>query len=128
MGAMEMKKNNRIVAYIFYSVHDYKRIEEHKQSIIKYAKEQLNICKEKIDFYIDIAPRNKRVQINKLMDKIKQKEYDILLLYHCSHLHKVRGRNYFEQSLEMNKLIDIRDKILDNGVKIYSVKENKSIS
>ncbi len=123
-----MKKNNRIVAYIFYSVHDYKRIEEHKQSIIKYAKEQLNICKEKIDFYIDIAPRNKRVQINKLMDKIKQKEYDILLLYHCSHLHKVRGRNYFEQSLEMNKLIDIRDKILDNGVKIYSVKENKSIS
>lgn len=123
-----MKKNNRIAAYIFYSVQDYKRIEEHKQSIIKYAEEQLNICNEKIDFYIDIAPRNKRVQINKLMEKIMQKEYDVLLLYHCSHLHKVRGRNYFEQSLEMNKLIDIRDKILDNGVKIYSVKENKSIS
>lgn len=121
-------QKNRVAAYIFYSIYDPKRVEEHKQSIIKYAEEKLNICKKKIDFYIDIAPRNKRVQINKLMDKIKQKEYDILLLYHCSHLHKIRGRNYFEQSLEMNKLINIRDRILDNGVKIYSVKENKSIS
>lgn len=124
---MKMQKN-RIAAYIFYSINDTKRVEEHKQSIIKFAEEQLNISKTKIDFYIDISPRNKRVQINKLMEKIEQKEYDILLLYHCSHLHKVRGRNYFEQSLEMNKLVDIRDKILDNGVKIYSVKENKSIS
>ena len=50
------------------------------------------------------------------------------MLYPCTHLHKVRGKNYFEQSLEMEKLIDMRNKILSNGVKIYSVKENKSIS
>ena len=119
---------NRVAAYIFYSICDHKRVEEHKQSIIKFAEEQLNISRTKIDFYIDITPRNKKVQINKLMEKIEQKEYDILLLYHCNHLHKVRGKNYLEQSLQMEKLIDIRDRILSNGVKIYSVKENKSIS
>lgn len=119
---------NRVAAYIFYSICDYKRVEEHKNSIIKFAEEELNISRTKIDFYIDITPRNKRVQINKLMQKIQQKEYDVLLLYHCSHLHKIRGRNYLEQSLEMDKLINIRDKILSNGVKIYSVEENKSIS
>lgn len=123
-----MKMKNRIAAYIFYSICEPKRVEEHKQSIIKFAEEQLNISRTKIDFYIDMTPRNKRVQINKLMEKIEQKEYDVLLLYHCNHLHKVRGRNYLEQSLEMDKLINIRDKILSNGVKIYSVKENKSIS
>lgn len=121
-------QKNRVAAYIFYSIYDPKRVEEHKNSIIKFAEEQLNISRTKIDFYIDMTPRNKRVQINELMKKIEQNEYNVLLLYHCSHLHKVRGRNYFEQSLEMNKLINIRDKILDNGVKIYSVKENKSIS
>lgn len=121
-------QKNKVAAYIFYSIYDPKRVEEHKNSIIKFAEEQLNISSTKIDFYIDMTPRNKRVQINELMKKIEQKEYNVLLLYHCNHLHKIRGRNYFEQSLEMNKLINIRDKILDNGVKIYSVKENKSIS
>ncbi len=121
-------EKNRVAAYIFYSICDHNRVEEHKQSIIKFAEEQLNISRTKIDFYIDMTPRNKRVQIDKLMEKIEQKEYDVLLLYHCNHLHKVRGKNYFEQSLEMEKLIDMRNKILSNGVKIYSVKENKSIS
>lgn len=121
-------EKNRVAAYIFYSICDQKRIEEHRRSIIEFAEEKLNVSTTKIDFYIDMTPRNKRVQINKLMEKIEQKEYDVLLLYHCNHLHKVRGRNYLEQSLEMDKLIKIRDKILSNGVKIYSVKENENIS
>ncbi len=118
-------KNNRIAAYIFYDSDVPSIVEQYKSSMIKFAKEKLNT--DEIDFYIDITPRDKRVQMNCLMEKIKQKKYGILLLYHCNQLYKFKRKQGIEKILEMDNLLNIRDQILDNGVKIYSVKENKSI-
>lgn len=117
-------KNNRIVAYIYYDVNNQTKQETDKQSIIMFAKKEFNVKEKEIDFFIDIG---KRIQRDYMMEKICNKDYDILLLYHCSHLHKVTYNDKLKQYVEMSKLIKLRDKILDNRVKIYSIKENKSI-
>lgn len=120
-------EKKRIAAYIFCSIYDIKTVQQYKQSITKFAKEKLKINETQIDFYVDNTKREQRVEINRLMEEIKRGRYDVLMLYHCTHLYKIRNTKGLNRYIEIERLIHIRDVILNNGVKIYSVEENKSI-
>lgn len=123
-----MESNNRVAAYIFYSINDMEKVEKHKKEIINYAKEHLNIEESHIDFFIDIGPRETRTNINELFDKIKDKQYDVLIIPHLNHLYKARiGETIEEQAEEMRKLNEVVDKIVKNNVELISVLENKRI-
>lgn len=117
-------KNNRIVSYIYCSFNNSTKKKEDKQSIIMFAKREFNIDEKEIDFYIDIGKRNKR---DYMLERICNKEYDVLLLQHCSHLYRISRKDKLKRYIDMDQLINLRDTILNNGVKIYSVKENKYI-
>lgn len=123
IGVIQVK-NNRIVSYIYCSFNNSTKKKEDKQSIIMFAKREFNIDEKEIDFYIDIG---KRTQRDYMMERICNKEYDVLLLHHCSHLHKISRKDKLKRYIDMDQLINLRDTILNNGVKIYSVKENKYI-
>ena len=94
-------EGKRIVGYIFYSVNDIKRIEEHKKSIINYAASYFGVKEENLVFYIDIGSRKDRVALNSMMEKIQKKEFDILLVDHISHLYKAPNE------IELSKLMEI---------------------
>lgn len=117
-------KNKRIVAYIFYSVNIIEMVEKHRQMIINYAKENLNAKESDIDFYIDICKREDRKEINKMMEKIKDKQYDILLLVHIDNLYKIHNEKDYENIKNLNKIVDT---ILENGVELVSIMENKGL-
>lgn len=117
-------KNKRVVAYIFYSVSNTPFVEEYKKMIIEYAKDNLDTNETDIDFFIDIGKRENRTAIICMMDKIKNKEYDILLLIHINTLFKVRNAEDYENIKKLNEIVDT---ILENGVKIISIKENKEL-
>ena len=123
IGVIQVK-NNRIVAYIYCSFDNSIKKKADKQSIIMFAKREFNVDEKKIDFYIDIG---KRTQRDYMVERICNKEYDVLLLHHCSHLHKISRKDKLKRYIDMDQLINLRDTILNNGVKIYSVKENKYI-
>lgn len=123
-----MESKNRIAAYIFYSINDMEKVEKHKNKIINYAKERLDIEASNIDFFVDIGPRKTRTNINELFDKIKNKKYDVLIIPHLNHLYKARiGETIEEQAEEMKKLNEIVDKVVKNNVELISVLENKRI-
>ena len=46
-------EKNRVATYVFYSIFDTKKVEQYKQSIVKFAKEKLKINETQIDFYVD---------------------------------------------------------------------------
>lgn len=123
IGVIQVK-NNRIVSYIYCSFNNSTKKKEDKQSIIMFAKREFNIDEKEIDFYIDIGKRNKR---DYMLERICNKEYDVLLLQHCSHLYRISRKDKLKRYIDMDQLINLRDTILNNGVKIYSVKENKYI-
>lgn len=120
-------EKNRVVAYIFYSTNDNKKVEQYRQSIIEFAKEKLKISETQIDFYVDNTKKGDRVERNKLIVEIRKHRYNVLIVYHCNQLCKITNIKGLNKCIDMQKLLQIRDIILNNGVKIYSVKENKSI-
>lgn len=111
--------SNKVSAYVFYSIPDFEKVEKHKSNIINFAKKELNIDSNEIDFYVDICPRKERKEIHKLLDNIEKNQYTILLIDHMSHLLKIRNEE------EMMQLVELTKKINNNGVKIYSIMDNK---
>ena len=91
IGEVRFEKN-KIAAYIFSSIDNKEIVKQDKNIIIKYAKEKLDTNETDIDFFIDIGPRDSRTEIIKLMNKIRNKEFSILLLNHMSQLYKVRNQ------------------------------------
>lgn len=87
-------------------------------------KENLNEKESDIDFYIDICKREDRKEINKMMEKIKDKQYDILLLVHIDNLYKIHNEKDYENIKNLNKIVDT---ILENGVELVSIMENKGL-
>ena len=47
--------SNKVSAYVFYSIPDFEKVEKHKSNIINFAKKELNIDSNEIDFYLYIC-------------------------------------------------------------------------
>lgn len=112
-------EKNKIAAYIFSSIDNKEIVEQDKNRIIKYAKEKLDANETDIIFFVDAGPRESRTKIIELMDKIRNKEFNILLLNHMSQLYKVRNQQ------EMNEAMQTISMITLQGVKIISILEEE---
>ena len=118
IGEIRLEKN-KIAAYIFSSIDNKEIVEQDKNRIIKYAKEKLDANETDINFFVDTGPRESRTKIIELMDKIRNKEFNILLLNHMSQLYKVRNQQ------EMNEAMQTISMITLQGVKIISILEEE---
>lgn len=122
-------ENQKIVGYVRDTSNNKERLQKQMNEIIDFAKENYNSERENIDIFIDTEPISKNRQgFNQMMENIKQKKYNILLVTHINRLYRIYPDEKGQLDKKMLKEFnDIKNEIEQQGVSIISIKEQMAI-
>lgn len=104
--------------FVHYSIDDVSRVEQMKKRLEEFCKETLK-C-DNYEFFIEIGSfEGERTVFNEMLNKFNKQEFSHLLVTNIGQIYKL--------TYDMNKAIDLTDKIQAMNVTIISVDEKRII-
>lgn len=115
----------KVVGYVRDSMGNNKNIQKQIDEIISFAVANFNVKKDEIDFFCDrTGTREERDGFVQMMEKIKQNQYDTLIVVHINRIYRLYGDNIVKDMEKLNQLVD---EIKKYNVDIFSIREKQMV-
>lgn len=117
--------NRKVVGYVRDSMGNNKNIQKQIDEIINFVVTNFNVKKDEIDFFCDrTGTREERDGFEQMMEKVRQNQYDTLIVVHINRIYRIYGEN---KEKDMKKLNEIVDEIKKYDVDIISIREKQIV-